>query len=120
MKNFLELIFKPSSILYLHIVQHGHATCKSFRFILFKSMYHGSFSNIFKLVESSLKITVSQPRSSNFPGKSFFTMEHFHTLLVMVELKSPNCWHIVADCYDHLIFQCKNWITIFIKCPSYF
>ena len=27
-------------------------------------------SPILKLVESSLKITVSQPRSSNFPGKS--------------------------------------------------
>ena len=117
--HFRELIFKPSRILYLHIVQHGHATCKSFRFILFKSMYHGSFSNIFKLVESSLKITVSQSRSSNLQEKSFYHVA-FHTLLVMVELKSPNCWHIVADYYDHLIFQCKNWITIFIKCPSYF
>ena len=78
MKNFLELIFKPSSILYLHIVQHGHATCKSFRFILFKSMYHGSFSNIFKLVESSLKITVSQPRSSNFQAKFFYNVAFPH------------------------------------------
>ena len=45
----LSGIFKPSSISYLHIVRHGHATCKSFRFILLhilQYMYHGSFSNI--------------------------------------------------------------------------
>ena len=45
----LSGIFKPSNISYLHIVRHGYATCKSFRFILLhilQYMYHGSFSNI--------------------------------------------------------------------------